>query len=102
MAFVDLESIHQYQPPHVTGGPVQGRSAASKRGASIASQEPNDPGAPAPKTTASADLECVDLTDSPAIEIVGGLLDKPALRLGEVERCVHGKAHCPRCRWHAR
>ena len=99
MALVDLNSIHQYQPPHAAGGPVQRRSAASKRGTSTTSHEHNDPVAPAPKSTASADRECIDLTDSPAMETVGGPLGEPALGLGEVERCVHGKAHSPRCRW---
>ena len=105
MAFVDLNPIHHYQPPHAISGPIKGRSAASKRGASTISHKHNNFVAPAPKITASADfkhfdlIECVDLTISSAIEAIGDLLGEPVLAFEETKRYVHGKVHCPRCRW---
>ena len=94
MAFVDLVSIHPYQSPHATSWPVKGHFAASRRDASTTSHEHNNSVAPAPKITASADLEnfdwteYVDLTYPLAMETVGDPYGKLTWGFGETERCV--------------
>lgn len=101
MAFVNLDSIHHFQPLHPTGRPVKGRSAAWKRGASTVSNEHSSPPALALKITASAGLkdygliESVDLTDNRPMETMN-LFGEPALDFGSTEVLqAQGKAHCP-------
>lgn len=61
MAFVDLDSLHYYQPPPSAVRPLQKRSAAWNRGASSNAHE--KPMAGAPNISASARLEDFNLIE---------------------------------------
>ena len=98
MAFIDLNSIHHFQPPRSAGRPLkersEGRSTAWKRGASKISSDHDDSAASVPKTKTSAETSepagCVDLTTPPPMETGGDPFSEPALSFGGTKN-VQGK-----------
>lgn len=102
MAFVDLDSIHYFQPPRSTGrllkGRSEGRSTAWNRDASTVSSEHYDPVASVPKTMTSVNLEncepagCIDLTTLLPMEVCGDPFGEPALSSRGTEN-VQGTAY---------
>ncbi len=95
MAFVDLDSIHYFQPPRPLDRPLKGRSehrtTPRKRDAFTISSEHYDSVASVPKTKTSGNLEscepagCIDLTYPPPMETGGDPLDKPAVSMRGTE-----------------
>jgi len=111
MAFVNLDSIHQYQPPpivaqpvqrHSASMPLQGRSEVWNRGASTVSSGYNKSVGLASNSTTSANLqdsnaiEYVDLTTSLPMETLDPSRE-PALGFGGMEN-AQGNVYCSQCR----
>lgn len=64
MAFINLDSVHYYQPPPFAGRPVQRRPGAQNRGGSTLSNEHCNPMAGAPNIIGSVRLEDFDLIEN--------------------------------------